>query len=146
MTLQFGEGHQTPQGFSQFSVGQFYSETERDCQEMLERVRVLTCGQSEVLQADLVFSPVLPAEQHGHLEGGHLQVKFSSPDIEYYVVRNVKAVLLLLISEGDGPVGHVMMPLQLPAAVFRFVKLFNLKFKQQSAGLALSGSWTKPRV
>ena len=44
---------------------------------------MFTCRQTEVLQADLVFSPVLPAEQDRHLESGHLQVKFSSPENNY---------------------------------------------------------------
>ena len=94
---------------------------------MLERVRVLTCGQSEVLQADLVFSPVLPAEQHGHLEGGDLQVKFASPEKKF--AGDMRgADRLILISECDGPVGHVMMPLQLPAAVLGLVEFLDLKY------------------
>ena len=79
---------------------------------------MFTCRQTEVLQTDLVFSPVLPAEQDRHLESGHLQVKFSSPEINHNEEGGSRVIVILLVSEGDGPVGHVMVPLQLPAAMF----------------------------
>ena len=38
-----------------------------------------------------------------------------------------RAMMSLLISEGDCPIGHVMMPLQLSTAVLRFVEFLDLK-------------------
>ena len=35
--------------------------------------------------------------------------------------------MILLISEGNSPIGHVVMPLQLSPAVLRFVELLDLK-------------------
>lgn len=94
-------------------------------------MRMFTCRQTEVLQTDLIFSPVLPAEQDRHLESGHLQVKFSSSEINCNEEGRSRVIVILLVSEGDGPVGHVMVPLQLPATMFRFVKLLNLKHHSQ---------------
>ena len=54
----------------------------------------------EVLQTEPLPPPVLPAEQHRHLVGGDLEV-----------------VGAVVAGEGDGAVGHVVVPTELAAAV-----------------------------
>ena len=60
MPLELGVGHEAPERLPELGVRELG-------------------GEPEVLQAKFVLPPVLPAEQHGHLECGDLQVKLASP-------------------------------------------------------------------
>ena len=79
--------------------------------------------------------PVFPTEEHCHLKSGHLQIILSSPVREHQ--RSTRAQQGdELVGESDGAIGHVVMPLQLPATMLRLVELLHLRVEDVN-------SWTK---
>ena len=84
--------------------------------------------------------PVFPTKQHCHLKSGHLQIILPSP------VRENQSLATEelsrgdeLVGESDGAVGHVVMPLQLPATVLRLVELLHLRVvKRTTVGQSVS--------
>ena len=81
--------------------------------------------------------PVFPTKEHCHLKSGHLQIILPSP------VRENQSLATEelsrgdeLVGESDGAIGHVVMPLQLPATVLRLVELLHLRVEDVN-------SWTK---
>ena len=81
LPLELGHGDERPQRPPQLAVRQLG-------------------GQPQVLQGEALVAPVLPAEEHRHLEGGHVQVELADA-----------------VGQRDGPVRHVVVPLQLPPGV-----------------------------
>ena len=81
--------------------------------------------------------PVFPTKEHCHLKSGHLQIILPSP-----VRKNQRLATQELsredelVGESDGAIGHVVMPLQLPATVLRLVELLHLRVVDVN-------SWTK---
>ena len=81
--------------------------------------------------------PVFPTKEHRHLKSGHLQIILPSPVRENQ--RSARQKLRRgdeLVGESDGAIGHVVMPLQLPATVLRLVELLHLCVEEDN-------SWTK---
>ena len=84
--------------------------------------------------------PVFPTEEHCHLKSGHLQIILPSP------VRENQSLATEelsrgdeLVGESDGAIGHVVMPLQLPATVLRLVELLHLRVvKRTTVGQSVS--------
>ena len=81
LPLELGHGDERPQRPPQLAVRQLG-------------------GQPQVLEGEALVAPVLPAEEHRHLEGGHVQVELADA-----------------VGQRDGPVRHVVVPLQLPPGV-----------------------------
>ena len=85
----------------------------------------------------IMVIPVFPTKEHRHLKSGHLQIILPSPVRENQ--RSGGQELSRgdeLVGESDGAIGHVVMPLQLPAAVLRLVELLHLCVEEDN-------SWTK---
>ena len=70
--------------------------------------------ESQVFEGETVIRAVFPAEQHGHLEGGDVDVVCSNS-----------------IGQSDGAVRHVMMPLKFSARMFRLKKMTSITFEQE---------------
>ena len=81
LPLELGHGDERPQRPPQLAVRQLG-------------------GQPQVLEGEALVAPVLPAEEHRHLEGGHVQVELADA-----------------VGQRYGAVRHVVVPLQLPPGV-----------------------------
>ena len=80
--------------------------------------------------------PVFPTKEHRHLKSGHLQIILPSPVREHQLsTRQELSRGDELVRESDGAIGHVVMPLQLPATVLRLVELLHLRVEDVN-------SWT----
>ena len=81
--------------------------------------------------------PVFPTKEHRHLKSGHLQIILPSPVREHQTsTRQEISRGDELVGESDGAIGHVVMPLQLPATMLRLVELLHLHVEDVN-------SWTK---
>ena len=85
----------------------------------------------------IMVIPVFPTKEHRHLKSGHLQIILPSPVREHQIsTRQELSRGDELVGESDGAVGHVVVPLQLPATVLRLVELLHLRVEEDI-------SWTK---
>ena len=84
--------------------------------------------------------PVFPTEEHRHLKSGYLQIILSSPMRENLSSARQKLNRgHKLVGESDGAIGHVVVPLQLPATVLRLVELLHLRVvKRTTVGQSVS--------
>ena len=82
----------------------------------------------------IMVIPVFPTKEHRHLKSGHLQIILSSPVRENQTSsRHGLSRGDELVGESDGAIGHVVMPLQLPATVLRLVELLHLRVEEDNS-------------
>ena len=82
----------------------------------------------------IMVIPVFPTEEHRHLKSGYLQIILSSPMRENLSSARQKLNRgHKLVGESDGAIGHVVVPLQLPATVLRLVELLHLRVEEDNS-------------
>ena len=81
----------------------------------------------------IMVIPVFPTKEHRHLKSGHLQIILPSPVREYQSLATQELSSGdELVGESDGAIGHVVVPLQLPATVLRLVELLHLRVEKRT--------------